>query len=144
MARGRGLPLLWHDLAWQTGGMTNAALSHSVRIRSYREAIRDIGQTFHLRPDVNTRAALKRAVLAAVPKVEGWTLQVLTVERTREGERVAAVLDGLARREMGGPHFAAALAATLDGSHAVLAVTARDAKRVERVCAGLGGAGQGS
>ncbi|WP_156964169.1 hypothetical protein [Muricoccus aerilatus] len=92
-------------------------------------------------PGVDVRAALKRAALAAVPKVEGWTLRVFTLERTKEGERVTAPLDRLARAAMGGPDFVAALAATLDGSTVVLAVAARDPKRVERVSARLGRAG---
>src|SRR5690348_1882746 len=117
--------------------MTDAALSRSVRVRSYRESVRDASRTFRLSADADVRAALKRAALAAVPKVEGWTLRVLTVERTAAGEQVAAVLDRLARREMGGPDFAAALAATLDGASAVLAVAARDATRVERVRSAL-------
>lgn len=117
--------------------MTDAALSRSIRVRSYREDVRDSGRIFRLAAGADLRAALKRAALAAVPKREGWTLRLLTVERTAAGERVAAVLDGLARREMGGADFAAALAATLDGGSAVLAVTALDAARVERVRAGL-------
>src|SRR3954452_1581133 len=40
----------------------------------------------------------------------------------------------------GQPDFAAALAATLDGASAVLAVAARDATHVERVRFALGGA----
>lgn len=120
--------------------MTDPALSRLVRVRSYGVEIRDAGRTFRLAADADIRAALKRAALAAVPKIEGWTLRVFTVDRTAEGERVAAVLDRLARREMGGPDFAAALAATLDDASAVLAVAARDARRVERVRSGLGGA----
>jgi hypothetical protein len=121
----------------------DAALSRSVRVRFYREVIRDAGRTFRLSSDGDVPAARKRAALAAVPKVEGWTLRVFTVGRTAWGDRVAALLDRLVRREMGGPDFAAALAATLDGSRAVLAVTARDARRVERVGSGLGRAGRG-
>lgn len=120
--------------------MIDPALSRSVRVRSYREVIRDAGPTFHLSADVDIRAALKRAALAAVPKVEGWTLRVFTIERTTASEHVAALLDHLVRREMGGPDFAAALAATLDDANAVLAVTARNAARLERVRAGLSGA----
>lgn len=41
-----------------------------------------------------------------------------------------------------GPDFAAALAATLDGARAVLAVGAKDAMRVERLRSGLGGTGR--
>jgi hypothetical protein len=122
--------------------MIDAAPSRSVRVRSYRESVRDASRTFFLSADADVRAALKRAALAAVPKVEGWTLCVFTVERTTAGERVAAVLDRLARREMGSPDFAAALAATLDGASAVLAVAAREAAHVERVRSALGGAGR--
>ncbi|MCK8787936.1 hypothetical protein M0638_26630 [Roseomonas sp. NAR14] len=118
--------------------MIDAPLSRSLRVRGYREGIRDAGRTFRLAAGADVRAALKRAALAAIPKQEGWTLRVFTVERTAEGERVAAVLDRLARREMGNPGFAGALAATLDGSVAVLAVAARDARVVERVRIGLG------
>ncbi|MDI3307684.1 MAG: hypothetical protein QJR07_11345 [Acetobacteraceae bacterium] len=120
--------------------MIDVALSRSVRVRSYREGVHDVSRTFRLTADADVPAALKRAALAAVPKIEGWTLRVFTVERTAAGERVAVVLDRLARREMGGPDFAAALAATLDGVSAVLAVVARDARRVERVRSALGGA----
>ena len=119
--------------------MTDAAASRSLRVRSYGEGIRDVGRTFLLPADADVRAALKRAALAAVPKAEGWTLRVFTLERTAAGERVAAVLDRLARREMSGPGFAAGLAATLDGASAVLAVAALDAARVERLRSALGG-----
>jgi hypothetical protein len=122
--------------------MVDAAPSRTVRVRAYREAVRDAGQTFRLAPGVDLRAAMKRAALAAVPKREGWTLRLFTLERTGAGERIATVLDGLARGAMGGPDFAAALVATLDGGCAVLAVTARDARRVERVGAGLHRAGR--
>lgn len=113
--------------------------SLSVRIRSYRNGTLDTSRAFRLSADADIRAALKRAALAAIPKVERWTLRVFTVERTAAGERVAAVLDRVARREMDNPDFAAALAATLDGASAVLAVTARDATYVERVRSALGG-----
>src|SRR4051812_39096391 len=102
--------------------MIDAALSRSIRVRSYRESVRDASRTFRLSADADVRAALKRAALAAVPKAEGWTVRVFTLERTAAGEHVAAVLDYLARLAMGGPDFAAALAATLDGASAVLAV----------------------
>jgi hypothetical protein len=125
---------------WQAVRMIDAAPSRSIRVRAYREGIRDAGRAFRVSVDADVRVALKRAALAAVPKIEGWTLRVFSVERTAEGERIAAVLDRLARREMGGPGFAAALAATLDGASAVLAVAARDARRVERVRSALGGA----
>jgi hypothetical protein len=117
--------------------MIDAAPSRSVRVRSYWESVRDASRTFRLSADADVRATLKRAALAAVPKVEGWTLRVFTVEQTIAGERVAAVLDHLARREMGSPDFAAALAATLDGTSAVLAVTAKDVMRLERVRSAL-------
>jgi hypothetical protein len=119
--------------------MTEAAPSRSVRVRSYREGIRDSGPIYRLSPNADIRAALKRAALAAVPKAEGWTLQVFTVERTSPDERVAAVLDRLARREVSSPDFAAGLAATLDGATAVLAVAARDARCIERVRSALVG-----
>src|SRR3954462_5202674 len=96
--------------------MTEAAPSRSVRVRSYRKGVHDAGQTYRLSPGADIRAALKRAALAAVPKAEGWTLRIFTIERTAVGEQVAAVLDRLARREMSDPGFAAALAATLDGA----------------------------
>jgi hypothetical protein len=76
--------------------MIGAALSRSLRVRAYREAFRDAGQTFCLAPGVDLRAAMKRAALAAVPKGEGWTLRLFTLERTTAGERIATVLDGLA------------------------------------------------
>lgn len=113
--------------------------SRTVRVRSYRNGALDTSRVFRLSADADIRAALKRAALAAIPKVEGWRLRVFTVERTAAGERVAAVLDRLARREMDNPDFAAALAATLDGASAVLAVTARDATYLERVRSALGG-----
>ncbi|TPG46426.1 hypothetical protein EAH89_24755 [Roseomonas nepalensis] len=122
--------------------MSDAALSRSVRVRSYRDAVRDAGKTFRLAPGVDVRAALKRSALAAVPKVEGWTMRVFTVERTRVGERVAALLDHLARRAMGGSDVAAALAATLDGACAVLVVAAKDPRRVEAVSSSLSRAGR--
>jgi hypothetical protein len=88
---------------------------------------------------------MKRAALAAVPKREGWTLRLFTLGRTGAGERIATVLDRLARGTMGGPDVAAAPVATLDGGCAVLAVlavTAREARRVEWVDSGLGRAGR--
>jgi hypothetical protein len=91
---------------------------------------------------VDLRAAMKRAALAAVPKGKGWTLRLFTLARTGAGERMATVLDGLARGAMGGPDFAAAPVATLDGGCAVLAVTVREASRVEWVRPGLGRAGR--
>src|SRR4051812_47967261 len=102
-------------------------------VRVYRDKVSDAKGTFRLAASADVRAALKRAALAATPKTEGWTLRVFSVERTRPDERVAAVLDQLARREMGSPYWAAALAATMDGAYAVLAVAAKDAQRVERI-----------
>lgn len=120
--------------------MTDTAMSRSVRVRTYRDRVQDASRTFRLSAGTDVRAALKRAALAAVPKAEGWTLHVLTVERTATGEHVAAVLDHLARREMGSPDFAAALAATIDGASAVLAVAAKDATHFERMRSALSGA----
>src|ERR1700761_4398486 len=107
--------------------MIDPAPSRPIRVRSYREGVRDASRTFRLSADADVRYTLKRAALAAVPKVQGWTLRIFTVERTAAGERIAALLDCLARREMGSQEFAAALAATLDGAIAVLAVAAKDA-----------------
>ena len=70
-------------------------------------------------------------------------MRVFTVERTLEREWVIAVLDRLARAALGGPTFDAALAATLDGGRAVMAVTARDPKRVERISSERSRAGPG-
>ncbi len=117
--------------------MSDPAPSRLFRVRSYRGEVRDVARTFRLAAGADLRMALKRAALAALPKPEGWTLRVFTVERTAEGERIAALLDRLARREMGGRDFAAALAATLDGGSAALAVAARDAKRIEALRVGL-------
>ncbi|MBP0492663.1 hypothetical protein [Roseomonas indoligenes] len=122
--------------------MTDAVPSRSVRVRSYRDAVRDVGRTFRLAPGVDIAAAVKRAALAAVPKTEGWTMRVFTVRRTGEGERAAAVLDRLARDAMGGTDFAASVAATLDGSIAVLVVAARDPGRIERVSSAMSGTGR--
>ncbi|WP_424138090.1 hypothetical protein [Roseomonas chloroacetimidivorans] len=69
-------------------------------------------------------------------------LRLLTLERTGIGERIAGVLDGLARGGTGGPDYAAALVATPDGDCAVLADTARGARRVERIRSGLSRAGR--
>ncbi|WP_159995123.1 hypothetical protein [Roseomonas sp. 18066] len=119
------------------------APSRALRVRLYRESLRDLGQVYRLAPDADLRAALRQAALAALPRVEGWAMQVLTVERTAEGERTGFLLDQLARREMGGADFAAALAATLDGAVAVLAVAARDPKRIARLRAALAGSKPG-
>jgi hypothetical protein len=98
-----------------------------------------VPRIFRLATDADLTAAMKRAALAAIPKAEGWHLVVFSVERTSEAERVAAVLDRLARRAMGGGDFAAAFAATLDGVRAVLAVGARDPVRITRLRAALSG-----
>jgi hypothetical protein len=71
----------------------------------------------------------------------GWTLRVLTLERMKEGERVTAPLDRLARAALGGPNFAGALATTLDGGTIVLAVAVRDPERVQRMSSRLSRAG---
>ncbi|MFC3124162.1 hypothetical protein ACFOD4_03745 [Pseudoroseomonas globiformis] len=117
--------------------MTDAALSRTIRIRFYQDSVRDMGRTFRLPAHADMRSVLKQSALAAVPKKEGWTLQLFTLERTKQEERVAALLDRLARREMGGPDFAAAMAMALDGSCAVLAMAARDKERIQRVRSAL-------
>ncbi|MBS0641766.1 MAG: hypothetical protein JSS43_18030 [Proteobacteria bacterium] len=122
--------------------MTDNVASRSIRVRSYRDNIHDVSHTFRLSPGVNVRAALRRAALAAMPKAEDWAMRVFTVERTAAGERVAAVLDQLAQREMGDHAFAAALAATLDGTKAVLVASARDSARIERLSVTLSGPGR--
>jgi len=120
--------------------MTEATSSRSVRVRTYRQGIRDASRTYHLSAGADIRAALTRAALAAVPQTESWTLRAFTVERTAPGERITAVLDLLAHREMGGAGFAAALAATFDDVTAVLAIMARgDAACIERVRSALVG-----
>lgn len=117
-----------------------AALSRSIRVRSYRDTVRDASRIFRLAADADLRAALKRVALAAVPQDAGWTTLVFTVERTAAGEHVAAVLDHLARREMSARDFAAAVAASLDGAIAVLAVASKDPARIERVWSALSSA----
>lgn len=57
-------------------------LVRAVRIRTYLGRVRDV----------------KRAALAVMPNAGGWHLVVLSVERTSEAERVAPVLDRLARQ----------------------------------------------
>ncbi len=52
------------------------------------------------------------------------------------------MLDGLARRGMGGLDYAAALVAALDGGFAVLAVTPSEAGRVEAISSGVSRAGR--
>ena len=67
---------------------------------------------------------------------------MVSVERTSEAESVAALLDRLARRHVVGRDRAAALAATTDGSRAVLAVGAEDTAHGERLRAALAGTGR--
>ena len=67
---------------------------------------------------------------------------MFSTERTSEDERAAPVLDRLARHHMGAGGFAAALAATLDGARAVLAVGAKDPARIERLRAALARVGR--
>ncbi|MXP65091.1 hypothetical protein E0493_17225 [Roseomonas sp. M0104] len=112
--------------------------SRSIRVRVYGEAVRDIGRRFRLAPGTDVKAALKRAALAAVPRHPDWTMRVFCLERTAPGERLAFVLDGLARREAGGGHFAAALAAAEDGSVAVLVAAAKELRRLELLGGALG------
>jgi hypothetical protein len=108
-----------------------------VRIRAYLGRVHDVKRSFRVPADADLAAAMKCAALAAIPKAEGWRLVVFSVERTSEDERVAPVLDRSARRHMGAGGFAAALAATLDGARAVLAVGAKDSARIERLRAAL-------
>ncbi|HWL83856.1 MAG TPA: hypothetical protein VNR89_23115 [Roseomonas sp.] len=112
--------------------------SHAIRIRAYRDAVHDVGRVFQLTAGADVRTALKRAALAAVPKHPDWTMRVFSLERTAPDERLAFVLDGLARRTMGGSDFAAAVAATEDGSMAVLVAAAKDARRIDRLGKALG------
>ena len=114
--------------------------ARAVRIRAYLGGrVRDAERTFRVSADADLAAAMKRAALAAIPKTEGWHLVVFSTERTAEGEQVAPFLDRLARRHLGGRDFAAALATTLDGARAVLAVGAKDAALIERLRATLAG-----
>ncbi len=118
--------------------------ARAVRVRAYLGGrVRDVRWTFRAPTGADLAAFLKRAALAALPKTEGWHLLVVSVERTSEAEPVAAVLDRLARRHMGGGggDFAAALAVTADGARAVLAIGANDAARVARLRAALAGTG---
>lgn len=108
------------------------------RVRAYLGGVRDVGQTFRA-PANDVAATMKRAALAALPKGNGWHLLVFSLERTSEAEALVPFLDRLARRHIGAPDFAAALAATLDGARAVLAVSAKDPKHLERVRAELTG-----
>ena len=116
--------------------------ARAFRVRAYLGGrVHDVGRAFRAPAGAASAALLKRFALAALPKAEGWHFLVVSVERTSEGEAVAAVLDRLARRHMveGGRDFAAALAVTADGARAVLAVAAKDAVRVDRLRAALAG-----
>jgi hypothetical protein len=116
--------------------------ARAVRIRAYRGGVHDLKRSFRVPADADLLATMKRAALAAVPRAEGWRVVVFSVERTSEDERVAPVLDRLARRHMGAGDFAAALAATLDRARAVLAVGVKDPARIERLRAALVGQGR--
>jgi hypothetical protein len=117
--------------------------ARTIRIRAYRNGVQDLSRTFRARSDANTAEFLKRGALAALPKPEGWHLLVVSIERTRQDEGIASMLDGLARRMMdGGPDFAAALAVTGDGARAALAVTAKDAERIAKLRSALAGKGR--
>jgi hypothetical protein len=113
-----------------------------VRIRAYLGRVHDVKRTFWVPADADLAAAMKRAALAAIPKAEGWRLVVFSIERMSEDERVAPVFERLARRHMGAGDFAAALAATLDGARAVLAVGAKDPALIERLRAVLATTGR--
>jgi hypothetical protein len=113
--------------------------ARAVRIRAYLGRVQDVRRTFRAPAGADLAAFMKRAALAALPKSEGWHLLVVSVERTSEAEPVAPMLDRLARRHMVGRDRAAALAATADGSRAVLAVGAKDAARIKRLRAALAG-----
>jgi hypothetical protein len=117
--------------------------ARTARIRIYHHEIHDLRRSFRARAGVDMARFLKRGALAALPRAEGWHMLVVAIERTREGEPVAPVLDALARRLMqGGPDFAAALAVTADGARAALAVSARDAARIARARAVFAAIGQ--
>jgi hypothetical protein len=117
--------------------------ARAVRVRAYFGGrVRDVRRTFRVPADADLAAAMKRAALVAIPERDGWRRVVFSVERTSEDERVAPVLDRLARRHMGGGDCAAALAATLDGARAALAVGAKDPARIERLRAALAGRGR--
>jgi hypothetical protein len=127
---------LCQDAGMETGTGPDGA--RTVRVRAYRDGgARDLGRAYRARADADIAALLKRAALAALPKAEGWHVVVVSAERSRAGEPVAAALDRLARRLTtgggGGPDLAAALAATADGARAALAVAAKDATRIARV-----------
>ena len=121
---------------------TDPDRARAVRVRPYLGSVRDVGRTFRAPAGADPAAFMKRAALAALPKAEGWHLLVVSVERTSEGEAVAAVLDRLARRNMVGRDCAAALAVTGDGARAVLAVGAEDAADIRRLRAALAGMGR--
>jgi hypothetical protein len=119
--------------------------ARTVRVRAYRDgAARDLRRAYRARGDADIAAVLKRAALAALAKAEGWHVLVVSAERSRAGEPVAAALERMARRLTRGkaPDFAAALAATADGARAALAVTAKDAARIARVRAAFAATGR--
>ena len=126
-ARGDGLESL---------PMIEAGVSHSVRVYTYRERVSDMSGTFRLPADVDTQAVLKRGCAGRHP--QGWTMLV-HCPANEVRKCIATLLNHPAVREMGGPGFAAALAATLDGGNAVLAASAKDGARVERLRSALGG-----
>jgi hypothetical protein len=112
--------------------------ARTIRVRLYRDAVQDLRAPFRLAPGEELRGALRRAALAALPRTPGWAIRVVSLQRTESGEKLALVLDGLARREMGGGDFAAAVAATEDGAMAVLAATALQARPLDRLAGALG------
>jgi hypothetical protein len=119
--------------------------ARTVRVRAYRDGgALDLGRVYRARADADIAAVLKRAALAALPRAEGWHVLVVSAERSRAGEPVAAALDRMARRLTSGkgPDFAAALAATADGARAALAVAAKDPARIARVRAAFAARGR--
>lgn len=119
--------------------------ARTVRIRVYRErASYDVRAAYRAPADADIAAFLKRGALAVLRRKEGWHLLVVAVERTKEGEAIAPVLDRLARRvTLGERDAAAALAVTADGSRAALAVGTRDAAQSGRLRAALAAIGRG-
>ena len=113
--------------------------AQAVRVRAYRGGVHDLRRAFRAPAEADLAAFVKRCALAALPKSGGWHRLVVSVERTSEGEAVAAVLDRLARRHMLGCDRAAALAVTADGARAALAVGAKDVAVVEHLRAALAG-----
>jgi hypothetical protein len=117
---------------------THSDGGRTVRLRTYLNGVRDLRRTYRARADADMATFLKRGAIAALPKVEGWHLLVVSAERTRQDEALVVALDRLARRLMDdGPDFAAALAVTADGARAALAVTVRDVAQVARLRATL-------